>query len=89
MQDPINNMTNSNETMRTLIPSSELYPRRVLKKGMKSKNHLNRSKLTASFIILSPKIRAWSLSSALISLKVLRTLTGSVALIKVPKMKQS
>lgn len=50
---------------------------------------MKRSKLTASFIILSPNIKAWSFSSALISLNVLRTLTGSVALIKVPKIKQS
>jgi len=44
---------------------------------------------TASLNILSPKIIAKRFSSAFISLKMARTETGSVALIKLPNAKDS
>jgi hypothetical protein len=43
----------------------------------------------ASLKILSPKIIAYRFSSASISLKIAKTETGSVALIKLPKAKHS
>jgi len=44
---------------------------------------------TASLKMLSPKMMANRLTSAFISLKIARTDTGSVALIKLPKANDS